>query len=1466
MIYQASPPLPPAEVTTLPAQDAPITAPDKNSANPAYKTARHTVATPLPPETTPEAEFSTNGVEEQESSAESNSGEVPVQRSTKGTILSDISFTSGIPEVSNTSTQELDKCTTATNSAPTVSISASSAISEESPDLLTKQLVKCKPVKAPSKVTTTSETPKKPSNLVALSTEQPAQPSPQQQVKAPTQFATTTPENSAATTEQPVQASVQQKVKAPTQFATTTPENSAATTEKPAQASVQRKVKAPTQVATTTSDNSAATTKKPAQASVQQKVKAPTQVATTTSDNSAATTKKPAQASVQQKVKAPTQVATTTSDNSAATTKKPAQASVQQKVKAPTQVATTTSDNSASTTKKPAQTSVQRKVKTPTQVATTTFDNKTKPKTSVQRRRTTAPVKVANSENDSTKLKQPPQPQNTKVEVASNADAAKTPEELTGFLTKQPQQRQNTTASASATIAAKAPEDLATFVNKQRSQTITALSEVATNETDTNVDNFGTFLAKQTPQSQFPDVTTTESTAATSETSINSHDLAAFLTKQPSNSSLQYKVANVPSEVPTNSQTSKKSEDLSAFLTKQPAHPQVPQKTATNTTPAPSSATESTPQPNTKPAEVQPPKQGVDVSKNILNIDDNSRITFTQTASSNLENLLLGVIINRKEVGSLDVIRQGNTLLLPLDDFAKLAGFTVETKDNNTYLNTPLGTINLAESDIQNFKGINYISDAFVREKLSTNIEFNSLDLALIIDLPWRGDGTAYTNQAVNLQPDVFAPLNGFSNLRQELNIVNNAGDVNLRSSTLLGGRLAGGLWRVRVNNNFENSPDVSEYFYYKRNGRFLYQVGRQQIGINPLVNSLNLTGAQFGYTNIPTNRFNQTNNANELLPRRSRPLQTFQGVVPAASFVQLRVSGVVVAQQQVGFDGRYEFVDVNLPVGQNNQIEILVFDRNNLNVPSEIRSVRINASDLLLPAGGNVQLAGVGLTGNLVQNSLFDNNNGTDAGQFAGFYQIRQGISNNLTFEGSVQAIPDTIQSQAGLVWRVANPVVLSASVGNSFGKLAYNTDLDIQLGQLDITANSQSYPNGYRNGKNSGEFFNHSAEVSYRFNNKFQLGFLARSRKSGTDTNEYISPTFFLQPFTRLSLSGRPDITGQYLFNAYYQVNHAARLSFNTYGDRYASDLSYNFNRNYQVSLGTDFGGNYATRYTATLNYSPASIRQLSWRMGLAYREGNFGPIVGASMQVLPGLFARVEYQGIPFAGRRNAFGGFNDDRLTVSLVSDLSFAGGRAVPSSFSSLGKDRGAIAGRIAVSGENQGYDLQGASVRVINNHNKPVGGAKTDSSGNFFVGGLPEGVYRVEVDPEQLPVELTVQKTSRVAEVGMAGVTNVDFTARLEYGLAGRITDVAGQPMSDVRVELVNLDGTEVLAAMTDEFGLYRVDGVPVGKYTLRIPPQEAIANSETFPKRDVTIHNEFVYDQNLQLPISTAAKETKEK
>ncbi|MBW4556664.1 MAG: carboxypeptidase-like regulatory domain-containing protein [Trichormus sp. ATA11-4-KO1] len=851
-------------------------------------------------------------------------------------------------------------------------------------------------------------------------------------------------------------------------------------------------------------------------------------------------------------------------------------------------------------------------------------------------------------------------------------------------------------------------------------------------------------------------------------------------------------------------------------------------------------------------------------------IDNNSSIstpvnpgtsTITQNIKANDGNFLVGVIINNREVGTLDIRIDANSILVPLQAFAEIAGISIENVEGNIQLKTPLGVANLLASEVKQIDDTIYINDTKLQEKLSTSINFNSANLALIVDLPWRRGSNAPRQTAAELQPEFLPPSTALSNLRQELQVTNFAGNTRLRSSTLVGGRLAGGNWRVRLNNTFVNQPDVSEYFFYKRENQFRYQLGRQQIGLHPLLNGMNLTGAQFGFSNLPVDRFAQQYSAAELLPRRSRPLQTFQGEVPPASFVQLRVSGIIVAQQQVGLNGIYEFIDVNLPSGNNNEIELLVYDRNNINIPIEIRSLRLNASDLLLPAGGNVQLGGLGLSGNLVQDSLFGDF-GSEAGRLVGFYQLRQGLSENLTFEGSVQSIPGTLQTQAGFIWRLANPAVLATSLGMSRGQLGYTTDLDINLGQFEILGNSQLFPSGYNSTRQSRDRFNHSLEAKYRFSNNFNVGVIARSRQDESRSADYILPTFAFNPFSGLSMRGRPDLDGRYLFSTLYVPNRSMRLAFNTFGDIYTSDFTYRLNREYQVSLGGEFGADLAPRYSTTLNYNSRNLNGLSWRLGAAFSDGNVGPIVGASMQLLPGLFGRLEYQGIP-SRSRNVLGGFGDERLTVLLVSDLSFAGGGVAPARSYGLGKERGAISGKIEVAGGRRGFDLGGANVRVIDNRNNRVGAAKTDSLGNFFVGNLKEGVYIIELDPDRLPIELSLDRTSIVAEVAGAAITNLNFPVREEYGLAGQITDVTGQPMAQVRVELINPAGARVLSTVTDQFGLYRLDGVPVGNYTLLIPNQDGIANSLTLPKLEVAINKDFIYDQNLQLPIAAAVKET---
>ncbi|GAB1542224.1 hypothetical protein NUACC21_48980 [Scytonema sp. NUACC21] len=822
------------------------------------------------------------------------------------------------------------------------------------------------------------------------------------------------------------------------------------------------------------------------------------------------------------------------------------------------------------------------------------------------------------------------------------------------------------------------------------------------------------------------------------------------------------------------------------------------------------------------------------------------------------EAFLVGVVVDGREIGTLDILQEDKTLLIPLERFAEIAGFTVETAESTLQLKTPLGVVTLQPDSLKQINGVTYITNTELEKELKISLELNTADLTLLTTLPWRGTNRQYQASATDLKPDFLPPSNLISNFRQDLNIYHSDGDTTFRSASTLGGRFLGFAYRLRMENNFEDNPDINEYYIYKRSGQFRYQLGRQQIGLHPLLNGLDLTGFQLGYSNLSPETFDSSYSANEILPRRSRPLQTFRGQAPAASFVQLRVGGIVVAQQQVGFNGQYEFLDVNLPVSQSSEVEIVIFDRNNLRVPLEIRSARINASDLLLPAGGNVQLAGLGISGNLAQNIFGDSTSSND-NELVGFYQLRQGLSNNLTFEGSVQAVPDSLQTQAGLIWRLANPVILSASVGSSQGQIGYSADLDVQLNRLDITANSQSFPEGYTN-KNTTERYNHSLEAKYRFGNYLSLGFIARSRKDGSnDSTDYILPTFYARPLSNVSLNGRPDIDGRYLLNAFYQPNRLTRLSFSSYGDAYISDLSYDFSNNYRMSFGTEFGGDLAPRYSVSIGHQPSSLSKLSWNLGLAYSDGEVGPLVGASMRVLPGLLARVDYQGIP--SRSKGYGGFGDDRLTVSLVSDLSFLGGRIAPADSIGIGKERGGIAGRLVIEGENQGFDLGDSIVRVYDKRNKEVGVAKTDSKGNFFVGNLPEGTYVVQLEPEELPVELSVMKTSAVAEVATSAVTSLDFPVRPEFGVAGRITDLANQPIGKVRVELINGAGARVMSGVTDEFGLYRLDGVPVGVYTLRVSPQDSLNPNDTLPKREINIRNQFVYDQDLQLPVSSAVK-----
>jgi hypothetical protein len=95
----------------------------------------------------------------------------------------------------------------------------------------------------------------------------------------------------------------------------------------------------------------------------------------------------------------------------------------------------------------------------------------------------------------------------------------------------------------------------------------------------------------------------------------------------------------------------------------------------------------------------------------------------------------------------------------------------------------------------------------------------------------------------------------------------------------------------------------------------------------------------------------------------------------------------------------------------------------------------------------------------------------------------------------------------------------------------------------------------------------------------------------------------------------------------------------------------------------------------------------------------------------------------------------------------------------------------------------------------------------------------------VSLDPEGLDIELQPERTAVAVEVADAATTRVDFEVRPELGLAGRVRTADGSPAAGVPIQAVDASGRVVSRDTSDQFGLYRVDGLPPGRYVIRTAP-----------------------------------------
>ncbi len=818
---------------------------------------------------------------------------------------------------------------------------------------------------------------------------------------------------------------------------------------------------------------------------------------------------------------------------------------------------------------------------------------------------------------------------------------------------------------------------------------------------------------------------------------------------------------------------------------------------------------------------------------------------WAQTGSTSEEArrqpLLVGAVVRHREVGTLMVQAEAGRYLIPLEPFAQVAGCTVQKEEAATRFITPLGSVDLMPEDLWIDEGTVYLRQAAIESKLATPVSFDSSRFVLVFDLPWRSvTATDVDFEADPLAPDALPPSLSLSTLHSDIRYTRVEEDDYYRTQTSVGGRLGPGYWRLRYDDNLEGRHEVRDYTWLTQQNNKLFLAGNHRVRLHPLLQSLEATGAQFAWTSESLDRFGRSSQPRELLSRRLTPVQSFEGTGPPAGLAELRVDGRVVERQQIGLDGRYEFFDVSVPARRANRVEVLLYDRHDLSTPAEIHELTQMTSEYLLSDGALVLLGGAGVEGNALQESL---DSTQTAGGGLGFYQTRWGVSDGLTLEGAIQANSDVTQVMGGFVSRLGNPSVLSLGVGASNGRLGYDIDFDLRQVSWRLLVQSQVIETEFQPGIESGQF-EHSVEYGYQWSPNLDTGLVGRSRRISGDRVEYLLPAFTWRPTVRAWVRGAPDIEGDYRFDLSYDIRPGTRLNVATVADRASAHLSQRLTSRHSLRVGTEAGGDRATRHQAIVTGYGSGRFRPTWSAGLLGTGSEVGYLLGGKLEAAPGIYAGMQLE----SDSRVDDPSEAEERLLFHVTSDIGFSGGRIVAARAASVREDRGGVAGFVSIDAP-EGFPRHELGDLPIMVNGKTAG--RTNSSGGFFIGDLPPSVYRFELGTENLPIELAPERVAVTAKVGVAAVTRVSFVVRPEFGIAGRVRDASDAPVPGVMVELVHPSGGILKAVPTDRFGLFRLDSVPIGTYNLRLAPDVYPSGSS----RQVVVSDDFLFDQDLRLP-----------
>nr|WP_267871536.1 carboxypeptidase-like regulatory domain-containing protein [Nostoc sp. CHAB 5715] len=706
--------------------------------------------------------------------------------------------------------------------------------------------------------------------------------------------------------------------------------------------------------------------------------------------------------------------------------------------------------------------------------------------------------------------------------------------------------------------------------------------------------------------------------------------------------------------------------------------------------------------------------------------------------------------------------------------------------------------------------------------------KFDINEYAIVLDVPGLDQSTGKlveTETPIQLEglPHITPKKFNVAAIEQKVNASGSATrSTSYRGDFLAVGSAFGGSWFIRTDQpNLQNQQtwNIAEAQFLRQTNSADYFVGSQ-----PTFWQAQGTGDYWGFTSIqrqgfiPPQPFGGSSDPRQRLQADAIG-RTISGKAEPGTLVRL-VQGFgdrVIAEILVDSSGIYRFENIKI---QNqflgNNYRVLLYPQGRLTAQPEIQEATFSTVLGQLPAGAS----GLIVSGGLRRNSLGNQSLLGNFSDFRGGIAGRWGLSENLTV-GLGGVYDESPRALAELFWRPGKlplQVAVSALTGN---KWDVNTD---------IRYNPSSNLSAAFTSDRLSSRFNLDWRVSPQFT-LFTTTDTGDATSGGMQINLSGKDAF---TFARVSL----DTKNRLRWNL---LQRLGRLELTQRGNEIGtlSELSYSLSKNRFSNSGSSLLLNYETqnqnrsdnllsvswRYRSQQQAIDGSYR---WEAQLGYGIGSQGRglLATLSTTVLPGLLLRVRYQGVSPISDEATF--------SIDLASSLNLQGGISPGDRRSSYLRTQGGLLIKPFFDRNNNGKQDGGEEVYTDNAdllltlNNKPLKSFLPQIQGDRTLVRMSPGIYRLDLDPAGLPPDWQAAVESSAVDVIAGSYTPVMIPLIRSYTRSGVVTDAQGKAIAGARVEAIQPDQGTRRFSVTNGAGVYYLEGLAQGKYTLQINGKSA--------------------------------------